>query len=92
MEEQVKEMELTPEELNEKRDQMLQFYTESMPYLKAQAEYEETLLKIDEARFKRTTIQMQYAMMAAQQEEAQAESPEALREEIKQEGRRLKKN
>jgi hypothetical protein len=92
MEEQVKEMELTPEELQEKRDQMLQFYTESMPYLKAQADYEEVLLKIDEARFKRTSIQMQYAMMAAQQEEAQAESPEALREEIKQEGRRLKKN
>jgi hypothetical protein len=92
MEEQVKEMELTPEELQEKRDQMLQFYTESMPYLKAQAEYEETLLKIDEARWKRTNIQMQYAMMAAQQEEAQAESPEALREEIKEEGRRLKKN
>jgi hypothetical protein len=93
MEEQVKEMELTPEELNEKREQMLQFYTESMPYLKAQADYEETLLKIDEARWKRTNIQMQYAMMAAQQEEAEAaDSPEALREEIKQEGRRLKKN
>lgn len=92
MEEQVKEMELTPEELNEKREQMLQFYTESMPYLKAQADYEELLLKIDEARFKRTSIQLQYAMMAAQQEEAQSESPEALREEIKQEGRRLKKN
>jgi len=92
MEEQVKEMELTPEELQEKRDQMLQFYTESMPYLKAQAEYEKTLLEIDEARFKRTSIQMQYAMMAAQQEETQAESPEALREEIKEEGRRLKKN
>jgi len=93
MEEQVKEMELTPEELQEKREQMLQFYTESMPYLKAQADYEELLLKIDEARFKRTSIQMQYVMMAAQQEEeAQAESPEALREEIKQEGRRLKKN
>jgi DNA-binding transcriptional regulator GbsR (MarR family) len=93
MEEQVKEMELTPEELNEKREQMLQFYTESMPYLKAQADYEETLLKIDEARWKRTNIQMQYAMMAAQQEEAEAaDSPEALREEIKQEGKRLKKN
>ena len=92
MEEQVKEMELTPEELQEKRDQMFQFYTESMPYLKAQAEYEKTLLEIDEARWKRTNIQMQYAMMAAQQEEAQAESPEALREEIKEEGRRLKKN
>lgn len=66
---QEQEVELTAEELAEKKEQMLKFYTDSLPYLKAQAEYEKILAEIDEARFKRTTIQYQYAMMAQQPEE-----------------------
>lgn len=65
------EVELTAEELAEKKEQMLKFYTESLPYLKAQAEYEKILLEIDEARFKRTTIQYQYAMMNQQNQESE---------------------
>lgn len=68
------ERELTAEELAAQKEQMLQFYTESLTYLEAQLKYEETLLKIDEARFKRTNIQMQYAMMAQAQQEAEQES------------------
>jgi len=79
------EVELTAEELAEKKEQMLKFYTESLPYLKAQAEYEKILLEIDEARFKRTTIQYQYAMMNQQQD-----GPE-MEEESEQE-RKLKTN
>jgi hypothetical protein len=79
------EVELTAEELAEKKEQMLKFYTESLPYLKAQAEYEKILLEIDEARFKRTTIQYQYAMMNQQQD-----GPE-IEEESEQE-RKLKTN
>lgn len=56
----------TPEELEQKRKEMLKFYKDSMPYLKAQFEHEELLMKIDEVRFKRTQIQMQYAMMMNQ--------------------------
>jgi len=63
------EVELTAEELAEKKEQMMKFYTESLPYLKAQAEYEKALCEIDEARFKRTSIQYQYAMMAQEQKE-----------------------
>lgn len=94
MENQTEERELTHEELAQKKEEMYQFYTESIKYLKAQCEYEETLAKIEEARFKRTTIQMQYAMMAAQQEEgmAGATSPEAMREEIQAEKRKLRKD
>jgi hypothetical protein len=46
MENQVEEMELTPEELIQRKEEMLSFYTESMQYLKAQFEYEEMLMKI----------------------------------------------
>lgn len=67
------EKEFTAEDLAAQKEQMLQFYTESLPYLEAQGKYEEALLKIEEARFKRTSIQMQYAMMAQAQQESEAE-------------------
>ena len=63
------EQELTHEQLAEKKEQMLSFYTESMPYLSAQLAYEKIVLEIDEARFKRSSMQMQYAMMMQSQEE-----------------------
>jgi hypothetical protein len=76
---QEQEVELTVEELAEKKNQMLKFYTESLPYLKAQAEYEKVLCEIDEARFKRTSIQYQYAMM----EQNQQEQPTEVEEPVK---------
>jgi hypothetical protein len=67
------EKEMTAEELAAQKEQMLQFYTESLPYLEAQLKYEEVLMKIDETRFKRTSIQMQYAMMMNAQNEIEEE-------------------
>ena len=63
---------LSPEELTAKKEEMLQFYKESMPYLEAQLNYEKMLSEIDEMRLKRTHIQMQYAQMMAPPEK---ESP-----------------
>lgn len=67
------EREFTAEELAAQKEQMFQFYTESIPYLEAQYKYEEVLMKIDEVRFKRTSIQMQYAMMSQTQQESDLE-------------------
>jgi hypothetical protein len=87
------EVELTAEELAVRKEEMLKFYTESLPYLKAQAEYEKTLCEIDEARFKRTTIQYQYAMFMQQQEEQPegADNDIDNSPEIPEQGRKLKK-
>ncbi len=71
--EQEQEMELTPEQLSERKEQMLSFYTESLPYLEAQLKYESLLTSIDEIRFKRTSIQMQYAMMASEMSQEEKE-------------------
>ena len=60
---------LSPEELAARKEDMLTFYKESMPYLKAQLEYETMLSDIDEMRLKRTQIQMTYAQMMAPSEE-----------------------
>jgi hypothetical protein len=74
------EQELTQEELAERKEAMLSFYVDSVPYLEAQFKYETLLMQIDEARFKRSTIQMQYAMMMQSQkeQEEQEESEETL--------------
>lgn len=68
---------LSPEELTAKKEEMLQFYKESMPYLEAQFEYEKMLSEIDEMRLKRTQIQMAYGQMMAPPEEEENPSMEA---------------
>lgn len=77
------EVELTAEELAERKADMLKFYTESIPYLTAQLEYEKVLCEIDEARFKRTSINYQLAMMmnppTEGEEEINAPTPEQER-------------
>lgn len=100
MENQQQEMNLTPEELAARKEEMLNFYTESLPYLEAQFKYEEMLMKLDEVRFKRTSIQMQFAMMAQAQQEGELEDdPETGSDfdidktpNIPSQGRKLKKS
>ena len=60
--------ELSPEQLEARREEMKQFYEKSLPYLEAQSKYEKLLTDVEEARYKRATMQIQYAsMMAAAQ-------------------------
>lgn len=73
---QEQEVELTAEELDQKKEQMLKFYTDSIPYLEAQAQYEKLLAEIDEHRFKRTSIQLQYAMMMQESQRQPEEETE----------------
>jgi len=78
---QEQEQELTPEQLTERKEQMLSFYKESIPYLEAQLNYENLLTSIDEVRFKRTNIQMQYAMLASEMQEGPEEETTDLLKE-----------
>ena len=76
------ERELTQEELKARKEEMKQFYDESLPYLESQAKYEKFLTEIEEARFKRATIQIQWAnIMAAQQEQDTADHGDEDEEE-----------
>ncbi len=79
---------LSPEELKVKKEEMLQFYKESMPYLEAQLDYEKMLSEIDEMRLKRTQIQMAYAQMMAPPEDDGVPMPP---EEAPKKKRTLKK-
>lgn len=71
------EEELTDAEIKQKKDEMMNFYKESMPYLEAQLEYEDRLMQIDEVRFKRFQISMQTAMMANPPEEEDLQENQA---------------
>ena len=89
------EQELTAEQLAEQKENMLRFYTESLPYLNAQLVYEELLVKIDEARFKRSSIQYQFAMMMnpPQEEETGSDHDVDNAPNIPEQGnRKLKRN
>ncbi len=64
MENQQEEMNLSPEELTQRKEEMKRFFDDSIPYLESQSQYEKLLTDIEEARFKRATFQYQFAMMA----------------------------
>ena len=85
MSNQHEEQELTQEELAARKEEMKAFYDDSLPYLESQAKYEKFLTEIEEARFKRATIQIQWAnIMAAQQEQDTSDredDPEEKKEE-----------
>jgi hypothetical protein len=84
MENQHQQEQLSEEEMQARKEEMLNFYKDSMEYLEAQHKYESLLADIDEARLKRASIQMQFANLMAAQQEASEEEPETK-------GRKLKK-
>ena len=59
------EMEMTAEQLEARREEMKEFYENSIAFLEAQAKYEKLLTEVEEARYKRATMQFQYATMIA---------------------------
>jgi hypothetical protein len=65
MENQQMTEDLTPEQLEARRDEMKEFYEKSLPYLEAQAKYEKLLTEVEQARYQRATMQFQYANMMA---------------------------
>jgi len=74
MENQQEQENMSAEQLAQRKADMLNFYKDSIPYLNAQLDYEEMLLKIDETRFKRSSIAYQFAMMTQNSENP--ETPE----------------
>jgi hypothetical protein len=76
MENQQQEEQLTAEQLEARRLEMKSFYESSIPYLESQAKYEKLLTDVEESRYKRATMQLQYANMMATQHEMEQEDLE----------------
>jgi predicted transcriptional regulator len=83
MENQQQMEQLTPEQLEARRKEMQTFYESSIPYLEAQSKYERLLTEIEESRYKRATMQFQYAsMMAATQPDLEEDDEEQLKHSV----------
>lgn len=75
----------TPEQMAAYRKNMLQYYKEQMPLLKAQLEYERTVADIEEARVKALTMVIRQAQIKAgpprEPEPSPNEKPSDLQEQ-----------
>lgn len=83
---------LTPEQLEQRRKDLVLYYERQNYVLKAQLAYETTMADIEEQRTRRMTMIMRQAQMAAPQpeeEEEPSETPAPPTEEPKE--RKLKK-
>jgi hypothetical protein len=85
---------LSAEQLEARREEMKQFYESSVPYLEAQAKYERLLTEVEEARYKRATMQLQYATMmaATQPSENDENEPTISTEQAPSGSKKLKRN
>lgn len=100
MENQHMDEQLTPEQLEARRQEMKEFYEKSLPFLESQSKYEKLLTDIEESRYKRATMQIQYATMVAatQQPEEEDEDDYPTQEQPKPvakapvAGKKLRKN
>ena len=62
---QPEQEQLTPEQIEERKAQLKEFYINQMDLLKPQLEYETILASIEEQRFKRTTMIYRHAELTA---------------------------
>jgi len=56
---------LSPEQIAKRKEQMLEFFKEQIPFLKKQKEYEELTTEIDELRTRRVRAQAMMAQILA---------------------------
>lgn len=68
----------TAEEIQKRKEELLEFYTEEMPLLQARFDYEELVTKIEETRFARFQMNVAKANMMppAEGEEGAKEAPQ----------------
>jgi len=71
--------ELTPEEVKERKEKLVQYYTEQVEFLTVQLEYESLVTQIEEQRAKRLQYQVMVANMLADEPEEEEEKPRTLK-------------
>lgn len=72
--------ELTPEEVKERKEKLVQYYTEQVEFLTVQLEYETLVTQIEEQRAKRLQYQVMVAnMLADEPEEEEEAQPRTLK-------------
>jgi hypothetical protein len=80
---------MSPEELDAKKKEMLKYYKDSLPYLQAQIKYEAALAELDEIRVKRVRLQHEFAYLT-QAPEPEEEMPKEAANPSSKKERKLK--
>lgn len=78
------QQQMSPEELDKKKQEMLDFYKTSTPYLEAQLKYENLLAELDEVRLRRLKAQHEFAylsMTPEQEAEMRKQAEKVMAEE-----------
>jgi hypothetical protein len=71
---------LTPEEVKERKEKLIEYYTEQVNFLTVQLKYETLVTDIEEQRAKRLQFQVMVAnMLAPDDEEEVEEKPRGLK-------------
>ena len=85
-------VELSKEELAERRQKITDYYEDHIPHLKVQLEYEELLTKIEENRARKVQAEIMIAQFIASQEEnpENTEAREKFEQQLENQ-RKLKK-
>ena len=91
MQEELNERELSPEELDQRKEEMKKFFEDSIPYLSAQCNHEELLAKIAEARFKRMHYEVQLAMLMQGPKDEQEQTESSNEASTKPQSRKLRR-
>lgn len=70
---------LTPEEVKERKEKLVQYYAEQVEFLTVQLEYETLVTQIEEQRAKRLQYQVMVANMLAEEPEEEEAQPRTLK-------------
>lgn len=77
------QQELSPEEIKARKEEMLAFYDNEIPFLEKRAKYEMLLADIDEARTRRLMANVQMASMMTGPESEEKDGKRQLKKDPK---------
>jgi Tfp pilus assembly protein PilO len=70
------EQEFSPEEIQQQKEELMEFYKSALPQLEAQFEYETMIADIEEARLRRVMAQARIAQILAPPMEEEDDAPQ----------------
>lgn len=70
------EQEFSPEEIQQQKEELMEFYKSALPQLEAQFEYETMIADIEEARLRRVMAQARIAQILAPPTEEENDAPQ----------------
>jgi len=70
------EQQLTDQELNQRKEEMKQYFEDAIPFLEIQCKYEKLISEISEFKFKRFHYDSQLVTLMNQLNPSQTENPE----------------